>query len=146
MARNGTILSCGCEPPACPMAPGSMFRLGATLEYWFKLGLVEAHTLFSPRGIGLRHVAVRGNLAGGEGHSLNASALAQRKPRPLMDGDAAAKVGQGESRLTIASVGGANQVKERVVLRDGNQRPIAERPACRRKIATEHPYLAYERT
>src|SRR5579859_549682 len=41
--RNGTILSCGCEPPADPKAAGLIARDGAVLSYMV-VGAVEAHT------------------------------------------------------------------------------------------------------
>jgi hypothetical protein len=63
-----------------------------------------------------------------------------------MDGHAALQIRECEGGLPIASVGGADQVKEGIVLCNGQQSSIAERPACRRKITAEHPYLAYERT
>src|SRR5215469_5617852 len=36
MHRNGTILSCGCEPPDVARAPGSMFNDGAVLVNWLE--------------------------------------------------------------------------------------------------------------
>jgi hypothetical protein len=62
-----------------------------------------------------------------------------------MDGNPAAQVRQGEGCLSIASVGGANQVEQGVVLRDGYQASIAERPAGWGEISAEHPDLANKR-
>src|SRR5579864_274923 len=32
ITKNGIMLSCGCEPPEEPIAPGSMFMLGAVFS------------------------------------------------------------------------------------------------------------------
>jgi hypothetical protein len=63
-----------------------------------------------------------------------------------VDRDTALKVWQGESFLSVTSIGGSDQIEEGVIFRNRNQRSIAEGPANRGKIAAEHPYLAYERT
>jgi hypothetical protein len=91
-------------------------------------------------------MAVRGNLAGGERYTLRSAALAQSKARANVDGNAALEVRQGKGGLAISTVGGANQVEERIILIDGYQSSIAECPTYWRKVAGEHPYLAYERT
>jgi hypothetical protein len=91
-------------------------------------------------------VAVRGNLAGGERYTLHSAGLSQSKPGSNVDGDAALEVGQGKGVLPISTVGGANQVEERIIFCDWYQSSIAECPTYWRKITGEHPYLAYERT
>jgi hypothetical protein len=48
--------------------------------------------------------------------------------------------------LAIAAVGGADEVEQRIILRDWYQRSIAECPTYRGKVTGEHPYFAYERT
>src|SRR3954447_12431989 len=60
----------------------------------------------------------------------------------LMDRDAAAQIGEAEGALSVATIGGADQLKQHIVLRDRQQRPVAEAPAVRREVAAEHPDLA----
>ena len=57
----------------------------------------------------------------------------------LMHREPASQVRQIKGALTISAVSGSNQGKQDLVLRDGNHRPIAKRPAYRRKIPAEHP-------
>jgi hypothetical protein len=50
-----------------------------------------------------------------------------------------------EGILTVAAVGGADQVEEDVVFGDRDEPAVAERPACRLEVAREHADLAHIR-
>ena len=62
-------------------------------------------------------------------------------PDPMMDRKPAPQVRQGEGALAVAAIGGADEVEQRLVFRDGEQLPAAEHPACWRKVAPKHTYL-----
>src|SRR5262249_44830822 len=64
------------------------------------------------------------------------------KTRTDMHRQAALQVGQCECLLTIAAVGRADQIEQSIILGDRYERPVAERPADRGKVAGKHTDLA----
>jgi hypothetical protein len=74
---------------------------------------------------------------------LHAGRLRQYEPVALVDRKPSAQIRQCKCALAVAPVGGADQLEERLVLRDRQQLPLAEHPARRGEVATEHPDLAY---
>src|SRR5262249_9142854 len=62
-----------------------------------------------------------------------------------VNGDAATQIGQAEVDDSVASVGGAEDGKERLVLVDGQQLAVAKRPVVRGKIKTEKPDFTKKR-
>src|SRR5262249_60314939 len=83
-------------------------------------------------------------------HGLRAPCLAeivQRKARTLsrMHRRVALHVGEGEVGFAISPVRRAEQGKERSVLREGQDLPIAERPTLGREVEREDPDLGHER-
>src|SRR4051812_388689 len=58
---------------------------------------------------------------------------------------ATSQIGQPESRLPVAAIGRAQQREQRRILRDRKELAIANRPAARREVSTEHPDFAYKR-
>src|SRR3546814_7978785 len=82
---------------------------------------------------------MRRHLRPDQGHGVLAERLALRprgEPGTLAGaaGAAPAKVGQSEGRFAVAAVLGAQQRKQRGVLRDRHQRAVAVRPASRCEI------------
>jgi hypothetical protein len=61
-----------------------------------------------------------------------------------MHGEPASQIRQIEGGLTVPAVSGSDQGKQDVVLRDGQYRTIAKRPAYRGKISAEHTNLTNE--
>src|SRR6185503_16296176 len=55
-----------------------------------------------------------------------------------MNRNSASKVGKCEGTLTIATIGCSDQLKQRFVLRDGEQLTLAEHPAGGSKVTREH--------
>jgi hypothetical protein len=43
--------------------------------------------------------------------------------------------------LTVTAVGGSDEIEQGLIFRDREQLTLAERPACRRKVAREYTYL-----
>ena len=60
----------------------------------------------------------------------------------LVDRKSTLQVGEREGRLTVAAVRGADELEQRLVLRDGGELSGTERPARRCEVAGEHPDLA----
>jgi hypothetical protein len=60
-----------------------------------------------------------------------------------MDWNPAAQIRHGKSRLSIPAVGGANELEQGFVLRDGQQLTLAEHPARWGEVARKYPDLAY---
>ena len=77
-------------------------------------------------------MTVRWNLIDRQRDGLNPSRLTNDKPAALVHGDATAQVRQSERCLSVASVGSADEIEERVILRDGQQLSLAKRPPLRR--------------
>jgi hypothetical protein len=61
-----------------------------------------------------------------------------------VNGNPAPQIGQTKGGPSIATVDGAEQRKERVVLRDRQQLPIAKGPTPWGKVAREHPDFTYK--
>src|SRR2546421_10889395 len=55
------------------------------------------------------------------------------------------EIGQAEVHPTVASIGGAEEGKERLVLVDRQELPVAKRPAFRREGKTHDSYFGKER-
>ena len=87
---------------------------------------------------------MRAHLVGGQCDGFAAKALpdhvgsAGNRISALVDGKTRLKVGQIKGVHAVAAVGGAEQVEERIVLRDGEALTIAKRPTPRGEIAAEH--------
>jgi hypothetical protein len=71
-----------------------------------------------------------------------AAALAQGDAVADMHWHASLKIGQAKRGAAVAAVGGAENGKQRLVLIDRQQLPIAESPAFGRKIPTDDFYFA----
>src|SRR5438309_1605570 len=63
-----------------------------------------------------------------------------------MDRNTALQIREREGVLTIATVGGADQVEQCIIFRNGYQSSITECPTCGREIPCKHPDLTYKRT
>src|SRR5690349_14043528 len=87
-------------------------------------------------------MVVRRYLADSKGHALRATALAEGKSGPHMNGNTALQIGQSESSLPIPAIGGSDQVKKGIVLVNRDDRAIAECPSHGRKVSGEHPDFA----
>src|SRR5438552_2568796 len=85
---------------------------------------------------------MRRYLLHGECHLFHTAVLRQYEAVALVDRDPVSQVRKRERALPIASVGGANQVEQRVVLGNREQLAFAKHPTGRSKIATEHSNLA----
>src|ERR1700730_3703459 len=96
-------------------------------------------------GVCLGYMAVQGDLAGGQSDGFHAGGLPLNKPWPHMHRETALQVREREGRLAIASVRGANQIEERVILIYGDDCAITKGPPHWRKVSGEHPDLAYKR-
>lgn len=89
-------------------------------------------------------VDVRRQLDRGERHGFRACQLSNDEAASLMNGNAALQIRKGESFLTVPAIGGPDEVKERVVLRDRHELPAAKCPAVRGKISPKHANLTDE--
>src|SRR5208337_3328033 len=74
-----------------------------------------------------------------EGH------IRQPQSRTCLDRRTPAQVRQGKRRLAVAAVGGAQNVKQRLVLGDGKQLTVAEGPTVRREIAPKKEHFTQVR-
>src|SRR5438477_10744354 len=90
-------------------------------------------------------MGVRRYLLDGEGKLLGTARLGQNETVSLMDGNSSLKIRQGKRGLSIAAVGGADQIEQRLVLRDRQELAFAEHPSGRSEVAREHPDFAYIR-
>ena len=66
-------------------------------------------------------MSVRRQLLDGERDRLVATGLRQAEAISLMNGDSTSQVGQRERALPIATIRGADELKERLVLGDGQK-------------------------
>src|ERR1051326_3651932 len=90
---------------------------------------------------GEERMSMRGNLLRRQGHRFHTAGFRQYETTAKVDRQPAPQIRQREGALAIAAIGRADEVKKRLVLRDGEQLPLAKHPAGRRKIAGEHPNL-----
>jgi hypothetical protein len=60
----------------------------------------------------------------------------------LMERHATAQIRQRESTFAISAIGGADELKQRLVLRNRQQLAFAEHPAGGREVAGKHADLA----
>ena len=60
----------------------------------------------------------------------------------LVDRNTPAQVRERKCLLAVATVSGANEVEQRLVLCNGHRPPITKSPSHRGKIAPEHSYFA----
>src|SRR5207247_10870149 len=85
---------------------------------------------------GLDHgVVVNRYLLASQRDFFGAAVFREGEPVAVMKRDAAAQIGQGKGRFSIASVGGADQLKEGLVFRNGKQLSLAKHPAGGGKVA-----------
>ena len=89
-------------------------------------------------------MAVDGHLVALQGDILRSADLSYHVDRgsgalPLMHRRSALEIREGESTLSVAAISGAQQRKQRGILRDGHYLAVAERPASRREIKAYHP-------
>jgi hypothetical protein len=62
-----------------------------------------------------------------------------------MDGNAALQIRERKGRLSVPAIRRANQIEERIILRDRHHGSVTEGPTYRRKIAGKHPNLTNKR-
>ena len=132
------MFSCGWLPPVGGMHAGFMAEFGvgaystsiasAPIDFRQALGALGAAVDAQ------RHMVVRGQFRNVECVRGFAAALAQGKAVAHVGGHAALEIGQGEVDASVTAVSGAQQRKQGLVLVDGQQLAIAERPALGRKI------------
>src|SRR5262249_32136109 len=75
-------------------------------------------------------------------HHLYASGLGQREAAAEVEGQAAPQVRQGKGGLPVSTVGRADQVEQRLVVRDRQELPLPEHPTRRGEVPGEHADLA----
>src|SRR5207253_2355716 len=80
-----------------------------------------------------------GNLLRRQRNFLGATGFGQDKAVALMERKPTPKVGQSKRTLAVAAVGGSNEVKKYLVLRDRQKLPLAKHPPGRREIASKYP-------
>jgi len=85
------------------------------------------------------------HLAGNQRDVFFAADLSDDKSAALMDRCPARQIWQRKSILAIAAIGGADQLKQRGILRDGLKLAVAEGPALGCKIAPDHSNFTDER-
>src|SRR3954470_23089134 len=115
-----------------------------------QIRLLGSHTRIGSHRNGL-HASVAGSVQGvyvsrdlgnREGMRLLPSPLTERVSAAHVNGSSRTQVGQTEVDAAIASIRRAQQGKERLILIDGKQLPIAERPTLGRETETHDPDLA----
>src|SRR3954471_863392 len=82
------------------------------------------------------------DLRHGQRDLFRAAGLGEYESAALMKRDAPAQVRQGERRLSVSAVGSADQLEQRLVLRDRQELTLAEHPAGRGEVPGEHANLA----
>src|SRR5688572_30303846 len=90
-------------------------------------------------------MAVSRNLVDGQRDLFRPPSLGENEAVALMDRYPAAQIGQGEGRLSVPAVGGADQLKQCFVLADRQELSFAEHPTRGREVAREHPNLSDKR-
>src|SRR5713101_3902009 len=83
-------------------------------------------------------MAVHGNLLHRQRHAFHPTGLSESETIAKVNGKASPQIGQSESRLTIAAVRRADQIEERLVLRNRQQLSFAKHPARRSEVARKH--------
>ncbi len=96
--------------------------------------------------VDLDQVVMSGDLLLGQGHLLDAAVLAQAVAAGTLalshvHGGAAAEIRQCEGTLSIAAVGGADQVKQNVEFADLQYLTLTKEPALGREVSAEHTDL-----
>src|SRR5713226_10626497 len=84
---------------------------------------------------------VRRDLIHRQRYGFHAAGLSQNEPVAKMNRHSALQIGKSKGLLSIATVGRADQLKQRFILRDREQLAVAKRPSRDSKVAREHPYL-----
>src|SRR5438309_870868 len=79
-----------------------------------------------------------GDLADGQRYFFRSPCLRQRKAIPEVQGNAPSQVGQSERRLSVATVGCADEIEQRFVFRYRKQLTLAEHPSRGSEVAGEH--------
>src|SRR6476620_6710046 len=92
-------------------------------------------------GRGKERMAVRGYLRNRHRYLLRATGLGQDEAIPKMKRDSASQIWQREGALTVTAVGGADQLKEGFIFRDGKQLSFAKHPAGGREVPREDSYF-----
>ena len=86
-------------------------------------------------------MGVRGGLGDRERVILLTAQLSKSVSAAHMDRGATLQIRQAEIHPAVATVGGSEQREQGLVLIDGQELPVAEGPAFRRKIEAENPDL-----
>jgi hypothetical protein len=138
--RYGIMLLCGWLPPTLVtlwglLVPGVHRRQERAGRVGAGAGRVAGR---------LQPVEVGGKLLDVDGHAGAAGGFTQRVGVAHVDRNAAAQVGKREVGLPVASVAGAQEREQRLVLVDGQELPIAQRPAFGWKVERDDLDLAQE--
>lgn len=96
---------------------------------------------------GIERVAVRRHRGLVDGDRTDPARLAevvsgQTNSLAHMDRQSGLQIGQRESGLAVAAIGGAKQREQRLILDDRQELTVAQRPAPRREVAAKHADLA----
>src|SRR5512142_446652 len=86
-------------------------------------------------------MCMRRDLLDRQGYLLRPASFRQGEAVSLVEGDAASQVRQSECALAISAIGGPDQVEQCFKFGDGKELSITKLPACRVKVAREHPDL-----
>lgn len=85
---------------------------------------------------------MNGDLTDRERNLLNATCFRQYEIIALMYRYAPAEVGHRKSVLSIAAIGGAEELKQSFIFGYGQDLPFAKQPAVGSEIAGEHSYFS----
>ena len=96
------------------------------------VGRVRAASCCKRRDI--HHVCVRRHFGTAERVRLLSADFAQRVSAAHMEGHSSLKIRQGESGLPVPAVSRSEQGKQRLILIDRQQLPVAQRPALGGKV------------
>src|SRR3954471_4148861 len=87
-------------------------------------------------------MGMRGDLADGQRDLFRPAGFGQDETVAEVQRDTPAEVRQSEGRLSVASVRRADELKQRLVFRDGKQLTLAEHPSRGGEVAGEHANLS----
>ena len=87
---------------------------------------------------GQQWMSVRRNLINSERDFLGSTGFGENEGGVLVDGNAAAQIGQSEGFLPVAAVRRSDQLEKRFVFGNGKQLASAKHPAGGSKISREH--------
>ncbi len=80
-----------------------------------------------------------------QGDGRGTRLLAQGMARALVHRTPASEIRKSEIRLSVAAIGRAQQRKQRLILVDGQELPVAESPAFRREVERKQPDFRQKR-